>query len=98
MKAWFWLFIAGLLETGWAVGLKYSEGFARFWPRGFPPWPRRAGGSPAAAVPGKEARELRQGIATSHAAAAETAARRELRRHRAPTHFGTTFTVPLAAS
>ncbi len=27
--AWFILFVAGLLETGWAVGLKYTEGFTR---------------------------------------------------------------------
>ncbi len=30
--AWFLLVIAGLLEVGWAVGLKYSEGFTRLWP------------------------------------------------------------------
>jgi quaternary ammonium compound-resistance protein SugE len=30
--AWFILFVAGLLEVGWAVGLKYSEGFSRLWP------------------------------------------------------------------
>jgi len=24
--------VAGLMETGWALGLKYSEGFTRFWP------------------------------------------------------------------
>lgn len=30
--AWFMLFIAGLLEIAWAVGLKYSEGFTRLWP------------------------------------------------------------------
>lgn len=30
--AWFILFVAGLLEVGWAVGLKYSEGFTRLWP------------------------------------------------------------------
>ena len=27
--AWFLLFVAGLLEVGWAVGLKYTEGFTR---------------------------------------------------------------------
>jgi len=27
-----WLFLAGLLEIGWAVGLKLSEGFTRLWP------------------------------------------------------------------
>jgi quaternary ammonium compound-resistance protein SugE len=26
---WFFLFLAGLLEVGWAVGLKYTEGFTR---------------------------------------------------------------------
>ncbi|WP_237217488.1 DMT family transporter [Falsiroseomonas oryziterrae] len=30
--AWIWLFLAGLLEIGWAVGLKLSEGFTRLWP------------------------------------------------------------------
>ncbi len=25
-------FIAGLLEVGWAVGLKYTDGFTRLWP------------------------------------------------------------------
>jgi quaternary ammonium compound-resistance protein SugE len=30
--AWFVLFIAGLLEIIWAVGLKYTEGFSRLWP------------------------------------------------------------------
>jgi quaternary ammonium compound-resistance protein SugE len=30
--AWTALFIAGLLEVGWAVGLKYTEGFTRLWP------------------------------------------------------------------
>ncbi|GHG23142.1 hypothetical protein CBQ26_15585 [Deinococcus indicus] len=27
--AWTLLFIAGLLEVGWAIGLKYTEGFTR---------------------------------------------------------------------
>ncbi len=27
--AWVLLIIAGLLETGWAIGLKYTEGFTR---------------------------------------------------------------------
>ncbi|HYD45549.1 MAG TPA: quaternary ammonium compound efflux SMR transporter SugE [Phenylobacterium sp.] len=27
--AWICLFIAGLFEIGWAVGLKYTEGFTR---------------------------------------------------------------------
>jgi quaternary ammonium compound-resistance protein SugE len=30
--AWLILLVAGLLETGWAVGLKYTEGFSRPWP------------------------------------------------------------------
>jgi quaternary ammonium compound-resistance protein SugE len=29
---WVLLFLAGILEIGWAVGLKYTEGFTRFWP------------------------------------------------------------------
>ena len=27
--AWTMLFVAGLLETGWAIGLKYTDGFTR---------------------------------------------------------------------
>lgn len=30
--AWGFLFLAGLLEIGWAVGLKYTDGFTRLWP------------------------------------------------------------------
>jgi quaternary ammonium compound-resistance protein SugE len=30
--AWVVLFVAGLLEITWAVGLKYTEGFTRLWP------------------------------------------------------------------
>ncbi len=30
--AWTFLLVAGLLEICWAIGLKYSEGFTRFWP------------------------------------------------------------------
>lgn len=30
--AWLYLLVAGLLEIGWAVGLKYTEGFTRLWP------------------------------------------------------------------
>lgn len=30
--SWFYLFIAGLLEIAWAVGLKYTEGFTRLMP------------------------------------------------------------------
>src|SRR3546814_12922093 len=29
---WFILIVAGLFEVGWAVGLKYTEGFTRLWP------------------------------------------------------------------
>ena len=29
---WVVLVVAGLFEIGWAVGLKYTEGFTRFWP------------------------------------------------------------------
>ncbi|MEY4983386.1 MAG: hypothetical protein RIR62_1652 [Pseudomonadota bacterium] len=29
MNPWVLILIAGLLETGWALGLKYSEGFTR---------------------------------------------------------------------
>ena len=29
---WFLLFVAGLLEVGWAIGLKYTEGFTRVVP------------------------------------------------------------------
>lgn len=30
--AWLVLFVAGLFEIGWAVGLKYTEGFTKLWP------------------------------------------------------------------
>ncbi|GGY88044.1 putative multidrug resistance protein [Cellvibrio zantedeschiae] len=30
--SWILLVLAGLLEIVWAVGLKYTEGFTRFWP------------------------------------------------------------------
>lgn len=30
--AWLILIVAGLFEVAWAVGLKYSHGFTRFWP------------------------------------------------------------------
>ena len=32
MSAWAALLAAGLLEVGWALGLKYSDGLTRFWP------------------------------------------------------------------
>jgi quaternary ammonium compound-resistance protein SugE len=30
--AWVLLLIAGLFEIGWAIGLKYTDGFTRLWP------------------------------------------------------------------
>jgi len=30
--SWMILFIAGLLEIGWAIGLKYTAGFTKLWP------------------------------------------------------------------
>ena len=33
--AWVVLFIAGICEIGWAVGLKYTDGFTRLWPTVF---------------------------------------------------------------
>ena len=30
--AWLVLVVAGLCEVGWAVGLKYTDGFSRLWP------------------------------------------------------------------
>lgn len=32
MMAWTLLIIAGLMEVGWAIGLKYTHGFTRLWP------------------------------------------------------------------
>ena len=32
MKPWILLIVAGMLETGWAVGLTYTDAFTRFWP------------------------------------------------------------------
>lgn len=29
---WLILVLAGLLEIGWAIGLKYTEGFTKLWP------------------------------------------------------------------
>ena len=29
---WVYLFVAGMAEAGWAIGLKYTEGFTRLWP------------------------------------------------------------------
>lgn len=30
--AWMYLVVAGLLEVGWAIGLKHTQGFSRVWP------------------------------------------------------------------
>lgn len=30
--AWILLIVAGLLEIGWAIGLKYTHGFTKLWP------------------------------------------------------------------
>ena len=30
--AWIVLVVAGLFEIGWAIGLKYTDGFTRLWP------------------------------------------------------------------
>jgi quaternary ammonium compound-resistance protein SugE len=30
--AWVYLVLAGLFEVGWAIGLKYTEGFTKLWP------------------------------------------------------------------
>ena len=30
--AWVYLLLAGLFEIGFAIGLKYTEGFTRLWP------------------------------------------------------------------
>lgn len=29
---WLILLVAGLMEVGWAIGLKYADGFTKFWP------------------------------------------------------------------
>lgn len=31
-KAWMWLFVAGVFEIVWALGLKYSNGFSKLTP------------------------------------------------------------------
>ena len=30
--SWIYLFIAGLFEVVWAIGLKYTNGFTKLWP------------------------------------------------------------------
>ncbi len=32
MKPWLILLVAALCEVGWAIGLKYTQGFTRLWP------------------------------------------------------------------
>lgn len=32
MNPWLLVILAGIMETGWAIGLKYSDGFTRLWP------------------------------------------------------------------
>ncbi|MCU0342475.1 MAG: quaternary ammonium compound efflux SMR transporter SugE [Ignavibacterium sp.] len=32
---WMILFVAGLFEVAWAIGLKYTEGFSKLWPSVF---------------------------------------------------------------
>ena len=32
MMAWGILVVAGLFEVGWAIGLKYTQGYTRLWP------------------------------------------------------------------
>lgn len=32
INPWIYLFIAGMMEMGWAVGLKFTEGFTQFIP------------------------------------------------------------------
>jgi quaternary ammonium compound-resistance protein SugE len=32
MKSWIILLVAAVFEIGWAVGLKYTNGFSRLWP------------------------------------------------------------------
>ncbi|MFE6741283.1 DMT family transporter [Streptomyces tubercidicus] len=33
--AWILLVVAGLLEVGWSVGMKFTDGFTRLWPSVF---------------------------------------------------------------
>ena len=32
MKPWLILLVAAAFEVGWAIGLKYTQGFTRLWP------------------------------------------------------------------
>ena len=33
--AWVLLVVAGLLEVGWSIGMKFTDGFTRLWPSVF---------------------------------------------------------------
>lgn len=33
--AWWLLIAAGLIEAGWVIGLKFTDGFTKFWPSVF---------------------------------------------------------------
>src|SRR5580765_5319280 len=33
--AWILLMVAGLLEVGWSIGMKFTDGFTRLWPSVF---------------------------------------------------------------
>ncbi len=33
--AWIYLMVAAVFEMGWAIGLKYTNGFSRMWPSVF---------------------------------------------------------------
>lgn len=33
--SWIWLLLAGLMEICWAIGLKYTDSFTKFWPSVF---------------------------------------------------------------
>ncbi|MFD9353225.1 DMT family transporter [Streptomyces sp. NPDC060031] len=33
--AWVLLIVAGLIEVGWSIGMKFTEGFTRLWPSVF---------------------------------------------------------------
>jgi quaternary ammonium compound-resistance protein SugE len=35
MHPWLLLFLAGLAEIGWVIGMKYSVGFSKPWPSAF---------------------------------------------------------------
>ena len=35
MMGWLILLVAGLFESAWAIGMKYTHGFTRLWPSAF---------------------------------------------------------------